>query len=111
MGFRGTERHFNRVLRNLISNGSSSTMTYFRCTHFAAAAAAVSAVGELVLWGATLWDPRVPAPLHTFDQLSSNAGGAGGVFHPNGGEIILNSEVSPGGRGAAVKGRQQRLKP
>lgn len=49
--------------------------------------------GELVLWGATLWDPRVPAPLHTFDQLSSNAGGAGGVFHPNGGEIILNSEV------------------
>lgn len=49
--------------------------------------------GELVLWGATLWDPRVPAPLHTFDQLSSGSGGAGGIFHPNGGEIILNSEV------------------
>jgi HIV-1 Vpr-binding protein len=47
--------------------------------------------GELVLWGATLWDPRVPAPLHTFDQLS--AGGAGGCFHPGGAEIILNSEV------------------
>jgi hypothetical protein len=56
--------------------------------------------GELVLWGATLWDPRVPAPLHTFDQLSSNAGGAGGIFHPNGGEIILNSEV-----GAAAAAR------
>ena len=52
-----------------------------------------AAAGELVLWGATLWDPRVPAPLHTFDQLSTSAGGAGGIFHPNGGEIILNSEV------------------
>lgn len=49
--------------------------------------------GELVLWGATLWDPRVPVPLHTFDQLSSGAGGTSGVFHPNGGEILLNSEV------------------
>lgn len=57
------------------------------CTH------PLTRTGELVLWGATLWDPRVPAPLHTFDQLSSNAGGAGGIFHPNGGEIILNSEV------------------
>jgi HIV-1 Vpr-binding protein len=51
----------------------------------------IAAAGELVLWGATLWDPRVPAPLHTFDQLS--AGGAGGCFHPGGAEIILNSEV------------------
>lgn len=59
-----------------------------------ASASAVIAAGELVLWGVTLWDPRVPAPLHTFDQLSSNAGGAGGIFHPNGAEIILNSEVS-----------------
>ncbi|WIA37199.1 hypothetical protein OEZ86_014151 [Tetradesmus obliquus] len=56
-----------------------------------AASACFSPSGELVLWGATLWDPRVPAPLHTFDQLS--AGGAGGCFHPGGAEIILNSEV------------------
>eukprot|EP00775_Hariotina_reticulata_P010781 gene10781-10937_t len=51
-----------------------------------------STVGELVLWGATLWDPRVPALLHTFDQLSA-AGGTGGCFHPGGSEIVLNSEV------------------
>ncbi|KAF6254728.1 hypothetical protein COO60DRAFT_1703166 [Scenedesmus sp. NREL 46B-D3] len=56
-----------------------------------AASACFSPSGELVLWGATLWDPRVPAPLHTFDQLSS--GGAGGCFHPGGAELILNSEV------------------
>jgi hypothetical protein len=58
---------------------------------YVATRAAAAAAGELVLWGATLWDPRVPAPLHTFDQLS--AGGAGGCFHPGGVEIILNSEV------------------
>jgi hypothetical protein len=62
----------------------------------------VCTAGELVLWGATLWDPRVPAPLHTFDQLSSNAGGAGGIFHPNGGEIILNSEVGAAASAAVV---------
>lgn len=60
--------------------------------------------GELVLWGATLWDPRVPAPLHTFDQLS--AGGAGGCFHPGGTEIILNSEVRCG---AVLCARKLRL--
>lgn len=46
--------------------------------------------GELVLWGTTLWDPRVPVPLHTYDQLSASAAGA---FHPNGLELVLNSEV------------------
>lgn len=50
--------------------------------------------GELVLWGATLWDPRVPQALHTFDQLSE--AGAGGAFHPNGLELIMNSEVGAG---------------
>ena len=47
--------------------------------------------GELVLWGATLWDPRVPRALHTFDQLSEAS--AVGAFHPNGLELLLNSEV------------------
>jgi hypothetical protein len=73
--------------------------------------------GELVLWGATLWDPRVPALLHTFDQLSA-AGGTGGCFHPGGSEIVLNSEVNSPGQwdcGAlwALKGvlDQQKMPP
>ena len=49
--------------------------------------------GELLLWGGTLWDPRVPLPVHTFDQLSSSGSSGGGAFHPNGLELILNSEV------------------
>lgn len=45
---------------------------------------------SLVLWGSTLWDPRVPTALHTFDQFTEFSSGC---FHPNGLEIILNSEV------------------
>lgn len=77
-----------------LANGTCLTGVLVRvCVCMSVYCFCCRAAGELVLWGATLWDPRVPAPLHTFDQLSSNSGGAGGVFHPNGGEIILNSEV------------------
>ena len=56
------------------------------------AAACFSPTGALLLWGATLWDPRVPAAVHTFDQLSEHQA-AGSAFHPNGLELVLNSEV------------------
>ncbi len=57
-----------------------------------AAAACFSPTGELLLWGTTLWDPRVPVAVHTFDQLSEHQA-AGSAFHPGGLELILNSEV------------------
>jgi hypothetical protein len=37
-----------------------------------AAAACFGPTGELLLWGTTLWDPRVPVAVHTFDQLSEH---------------------------------------
>lgn len=45
---------------------------------------------DLVLWGATLWDPRAPRAVHTFDQFTDFSSGC---FHPAGLEVVLNSEV------------------
>jgi hypothetical protein len=46
---------------------------------------------ELVLSDAVLWDIRVPHNIiHRFDRLTR---ASAGVFHPNGNEIIINSEV------------------
>ena len=44
----------------------------------------------LVLWGSLLWDLRMPTPIHRFDRFT-DAGRS--RFHPNGLEILLNSEV------------------
>lgn len=57
-------------------------------------AACFDPTGNLVLWGASLWDIRAaPKPLHTFDVFS-DGGAAAGAFHPVGREVVLNSEVS-----------------
>ncbi|KAL6571736.1 hypothetical protein OROHE_003379 [Orobanche hederae] len=45
---------------------------------------------SMLLWNGVLWDPRVPGPIHRFDQLSDYGGGG---FHPAGNEVIINSEV------------------
>lgn len=47
---------------------------------------------ELLLWGNVLWDPRTPAPVHRFDAFT-DPGNSAGAFHPNGLEVILNSEI------------------
>jgi HIV-1 Vpr-binding protein len=46
---------------------------------------------KLVLWGHILWDMRMSTPIHFFDRFTDFGGGS--QFHPNGLEIILNSEV------------------
>lgn len=47
---------------------------------------------RLVLSDGHLWDVRKPptSPVHTFDQFSDDISG---VFHPNGREVIINTEV------------------
>ncbi len=49
-----------------------------------------SPADDLVLWGATLWDPRAPRAVHTFDQFTDFSSGC---FHPAGLEVVLNSEI------------------
>eukprot|EP00899_Mesostigma_viride_P002695 jgi/Mesvir1/12426/Mv00591-RA.2 len=57
---------------------------------------------DLLLWGVTLWDPRVPRAVHRFDQFSDLSAGSG-VFHPSGNEAIINS-VGPAPLQAAALG-------
>merc|ERR1712107_688067 len=45
---------------------------------------------ELVLCDGVLWDYRAPRQIHKFDKLNQTLSG---VFHPNGLEIISNTEV------------------
>merc|ERR1712013_947710 len=45
---------------------------------------------ELVLCDGVLWDYRAPKEIHKFDKLNQTLSG---VFHPNGLEIISNTEV------------------
>ncbi|GAX77992.1 hypothetical protein CEUSTIGMA_g5434.t1, partial [Chlamydomonas eustigma] len=52
--------------------------------------AAWSPADDLLLWGCTLWDLRVPKAIHHFDQFTELSSGC---FHPRGLEVILNSEV------------------
>ena len=51
-----------------------------------------SSTGELLLYGPTLWDPRSPRCVHTFDVLTYNP--CASTFHPAGLEVIVNAEVS-----------------
>lgn len=46
-----------------------------------------------ILWGSTLWDPRVPSVVHRFDQFADNNIVNTGVFHPSGTNVIINSEI------------------
>ena len=50
-----------------------------------------SPTGELLLYGPTLWDPRSPRCVHTFDLLSYNP--CASTFHPAGLEAVVNAEV------------------
>ena len=50
-----------------------------------------SPTGELLLYGPTLWDPRAPRSVHTFDLLSYNP--CASTFHPAGLEAVVNAEV------------------
>ena len=45
---------------------------------------------DLVLNDGVLWDATSGKPVHKFDKFNSTISG---VFHPNGLEIIINSEV------------------
>merc|ERR1712032_356844 len=45
---------------------------------------------DLILSDGVLWDARSPRQLHKFDKLNQSLSG---VFHPNGLEIISNTEV------------------
>merc|ERR1719319_1522651 len=45
---------------------------------------------DLILSDGVLWDARSPRQLHKFDKLNQTLSG---VFHPNGLEIISNTEV------------------
>jgi DDB1- and CUL4-associated factor 1 len=47
--------------------------------------------GDLVLSDNILWDWRVPKRIHKFDKFTNHGGG--GIFHSNGLEVIINSEV------------------
>lgn len=50
--------------------------------------------GELLLYGPSLWDPRSPRCVHTFDLLSYNP--CASTFHQAGLEVVVNAEVSLG---------------
>lgn len=45
---------------------------------------------ELILTDGVLWDVRMAREIHKFDKLNQNISG---VFHPNGLEIVANTEV------------------
>merc|ERR1719447_1709554 len=45
---------------------------------------------DLILSDGVLWDQRMPRQIHKFDKLNQTLSG---VFHPNGLEIISNTEV------------------
>jgi HIV-1 Vpr-binding protein len=52
--------------------------------------ATFSPCDELVLYDTHLWDPRSNHFVHKFDNFSSYGHSA---FHPNGNELIINSEI------------------
>lgn len=45
---------------------------------------------HLVLNDGVLWDVRAETPIHKFDKFNQDING---IFHPNGQEIISNSEI------------------
>ena len=45
---------------------------------------------NLILNDGVLWDVRTEKPIHKFDKFNQSING---VFHPNGQEIISNSEI------------------
>ena len=45
---------------------------------------------DLILNDGVLWDVRSRSPVHKFDKFNQHING---VFHPNGQEILANSEI------------------
>ncbi|CAG2123500.1 unnamed protein product, partial [Medioppia subpectinata] len=45
---------------------------------------------DLILNDGVLWDTRSATPVHKFDKFNQHING---VFHPNGQEILSNSEI------------------
>ncbi|XP_078596446.1 DDB1- and CUL4-associated factor 1-like isoform X1 [Branchiostoma floridae x Branchiostoma japonicum] len=52
--------------------------------------ATFNATDDMVLSDGVLWDVRSAKPIHKFDKFNGNISG---VFHPNGLEIVINSEI------------------
>ena len=52
--------------------------------------ATFNATDDLVLNDGVLWDVNSGRSIHKFDKFNPNISG---IFHPNGLEIIINSEV------------------
>ena len=68
-------------------------MTLFdddKANNYKANMATFSPTDDLVLNDGVLWDVRSRKPLHKFDKFNQFISG---VFHPQGQEIIINSEV------------------
>ena len=68
-------------------------MTLFdddKANNYKANMATFSPTDDLVLNDGVLWDVRCCKPLHKFDKFNQFISG---VFHPQGLEIIINSEV------------------
>ena len=61
-------------------------------SHYATNIATFSPDDELVLSDGLLWDVRASnsRPIHKFDKFNANISG---VFHPQGLEVIINTEV------------------
>jgi len=58
--------------------------------HYENNVACFNLTDDLVVNDGILWDPRVPKKIHRFDKFSNYACSK---FHPNGLEIIVNSEI------------------
>lgn len=52
--------------------------------------ATFSPTDDLVLNDGVLWDVRASRAIHKFDKFNMNISG---VFHPNGLEVIINTEI------------------
>lgn len=52
--------------------------------------ATFSPTDDLVLNDGVLWDARASRAIHKFDKFNMNISG---VFHPNGLEVIINTEI------------------
>ena len=68
--------------RTMTLSDPNSNKYNFNCACF-------NMTDDLVLSDGILWDPRVPRRIHKFDKFTNYAGGD---FHPNGLELIINSE-------------------
>ena len=73
--------HTSQLLRTLTPTNSNA-YTRNRATF--------DPTDDLILCDGVLWDHRVPRQIHKFDKLNQTLSG---VFHPNGLEIISNTEV------------------